>query len=116
MDTSAVNRIKKEMRKERKRRKRPKLHKRLWLWFEDHMTPVIVTFSILTVLVFSVVTMVCAALGMNVWSDTLIEYVFKFFGFEMLALSGIKISKHIGSAFGRAEGKIDGTEPMEDEE
>ena len=43
-----------------------------------------------------------------VLSDTLTEWVFKFFGLEMLALSGIKVSKHIGSAFGKLEEAIDG--------
>jgi hypothetical protein len=49
-------------------------------------------------------------------SDTLTEWVFKFFGLEMLALSGIKVSKHIGSAFGKLEEAVDGALLDEDEE
>jgi hypothetical protein len=40
--------------------------------------------------------------------STLTEWVFKFFGLEMLGLSGIKISKNVGSAFGKVEEAIDG--------
>ena len=65
---------------------------------------------------------VCRAL-MRAWSingvmlsDTLTEWVFKFFGLEMLALSGIKVSKHIGSAFGKLEEAVDGALLDEDEE
>lgn len=89
--------------------------KKIWKWFEDHMTPAIVTFSIVIILVFTIITMVMEAHEIVI-SDTLIEWVYKFFGLEMLALSGIKVSKHVGSAFGRAEETIDGTEPSEDDE
>ena len=84
-------------------------------WFEDHMTPVIVVFSISTVVIFTVADMIMAAHSINL-SDTLIEWVYKFFGLEMLALSGIKISKHVGSAFGKVESKVDGQEDYNNEE
>lgn len=97
----------------RKRRRKRKL-KRIWTFFDDHMSQCIVVFAILTVLIFSILNIVLSLSGIEL-SSTLIEYFFKFFGFEMLALSGIKISKHIGSAFGRAEEAIDGTEPVDSE-
>lgn len=92
-----------------------KKRRKLWSLFEEHMTPVIVTFAICTVLVFSVVVIVIQLHGIEI-SSTLIEHFYKFFGFEMLALSGIKISKHVGSAFGRAEEAIDGSAPLDEEE
>ena len=87
--------------------------KKRWKWFKENITPCIVTFSILTCLLFTVFNMIFATKGVTI-SDTLVEWVFKFFGLELLALSGIKVSKHIGSAFGKLESKIDGTEGDED--
>lgn len=78
------------------------------------MTPCIVVFSIFVVLLFTIVDIVLQINGVTL-SDTLIEWVYKFFGLELLALSGIKVSKHIGSAFGRMEEVIDGTEAYEEE-
>jgi hypothetical protein len=87
----------------------------MWKFFVKHMTPCIVVFSIITVLVFTILSIVLSINGV-VLSDTLTEWVFKFFGLEMLALSGIKVSKHIGSAFGKLEEAVDGVvsddEPM----
>ena len=79
------------------------------------MTPCIVVFSISTVLVFTVIDILLSMNGVMI-SDTLIEWVYKFFGLEMLGLSGIKISKHIGSAFGKIEEAIDGSEDDEEAE
>lgn len=87
----------------RKRKKKLKV----WAWFEKHMTPVVVVFSISTVLIFTTIDIILAANQIMI-SDVLTEWVYKFFGLEMLALSGIKISKHVGSAFGKVEEKIDG--------
>lgn len=88
--------------------------RKLWGKFEKHMTPIIVVFAITTVLIFTIISILLSVDGIAI-SDTLTEWVFKFFGLEMLALSGIKISKHVGSAFGRTEEKIDGTEGGEEE-
>lgn len=88
--------------------------KKKWRWFEKHMTPCIVAFSITTIIFFTIVDIVLQINGVTL-SDTLIEWVYKFFGLELLALSGIKVSKHIGSAFGRMEAAIDGTEAYEEE-
>ncbi len=83
--------------------------------FKGHMSQIIVTFSIFTVVLFTVVDIYLEIKDVHL-SDTLIEWVYKFFGLEMLALSGIKVSKHIGSAFGRTEEAIDGSEPLEESE
>ena len=91
------------------------MKKNKWKWFEDHMTNVIVVFSIVTVLIFTIVDILLVAYGINI-QDTLIEWVYKFFGLEMLGLSGIKISKHIGSAFGKIEDAIDGVIYDEEED
>ncbi len=88
--------------------------KKIWKFFNDYMTPCIVVFAIFTIMVFSIVEIVLQVNGVEI-SSTLIEYFYKFFGFEMLALSGIKISKHIGSAFGRAEEAVDGAPEYEEE-
>ena len=86
--------------------------KHMWKFFDDYTSECIVAFAISTVLLFSIVVIVLAVLGIEL-SSIFIEYFFKFFGFEMLALSGIKISKTIGSAFGRAEEAVDGTPDYE---
>lgn len=83
--------------------------------FKGHMSQIIVTFSIFTVVLFTIVDIYLEIKDVHL-SDTLIEWVYKFFGLEMLALSGIKVSKHIGSAFGRTEEAIDGSEPLEESE
>lgn len=79
------------------------------------MTPIIVVFSIAIVLIFTIVDMVLEVNGVTL-SDALIEWVYKFFGLELLALSGIKISKHVGSAFGKLDDAIDGVQDFIDEE
>lgn len=86
----------------------------MWKFFLKHMTPCIVVFSIVTVLVYTVLSIVLTVNGVLL-SDTLTEWVFKFFGLEMLALSGIKVSKHIGSAFGKLEEAVDGAVFEDDE-
>ena len=91
-----------------------KWFKKQWRWFEKHMTPCIVVFSITTIVLFTIIDISLQINGVTL-SDTLIEWVYKFFGLELLALSGIKVSKHIGSAFGRMEEAIDGTEAYEEE-
>ena len=98
----------------RKRRWRRRIRK-IWKFFDNNTSQCIVVFAISTVMIFSIVVIVFALLGVEI-SSTLIEYFFKFFGFEMLALSGIKISKHIGSAFGRLEEAVDGSPADEEEE
>lgn len=105
-----MNRSKKSLRRARRKRRMRKI----WNFFDKYTSQCIVVFAIMTVLVFSIVSIVLALSGVEL-SSTFTEYFFKFFGFEMLALSGIKISKHIGSAFGRAEEAIDGTVVEEDE-
>ena len=102
---------KKTLRKRRRRR----LIRKVWKFFDENTSQCIVVFAISTVMVFNIVVIVFALLGIEI-SSTLIEYFFKFFGFEMLALSGIKISKHIGSAFGKAEEAVDGSPADEEEE
>lgn len=88
--------------------------RQIWSKLEEHMTPIIVVFSIAVVLVFTVVDMLLEIHGVTL-SDTLIEWVYKFFGLEMLALSGIKISKHVGSAFGKLDDAIDGVQDFMEE-
>lgn len=97
-----------------KKKRKKNFIKKLWAKFEEHMSQIIVAFSFGVVLLFTVVVIVIATAGVEI-SSTLIEYFYKFFGFEMLALSGIKISKHIGSAFGKVEEKIDGIICEEDD-
>lgn len=99
----------------KKCRKKNRIIKKAWKFFEENTSPIIVAFSFIIVLVFSIIVILLALKGIEL-SSTLIEYFYKFFGFELLALSGIKISKHIGSAFGRIEEVIDGSEPVEDGE
>ena len=79
------------------------------------MTNVIVVFSISTVLIFTILDIILLAYGIEI-QDTLIEWVYKFFGLEMLALSGIKVSKHIGNAFGKLEDTINGYSYEEEED
>lgn len=105
-----VNKSKKSLRRARRRRRM----KKVWNFFDKYTSQCIVVFAIGTVLIFSITSIVLALLGTEL-SSTFTEYFFKFFGFEMLALSGIKISKHIGSAFGKAEEAIDGVVVDEEE-
>lgn len=77
------------------------------------MSPCIVCFSIVVVLLFTALDIQLEKNSVHL-SDTLIEWVYKFFGLEMLALSGIKVSKHIGSAFGRLSDAVDGFTADED--
>lgn len=94
---------------------RTKIKRKIYKIFKGHMSQIIVTFSIFTVVLFTIVDIYLEIKDVHL-SDTLIEWVYKFFGLEMLALSGIKVSKHIGSAFGRTEEAIDGSEPLEESE
>lgn len=100
---------KKALKKARRRR----IIKKLWKFYDAHTSEVIVFYAISTISLFSVLDIILALNGVQL-SPTFEEYFFKFFGFEMLALSGIKISKHIGSAFGKAEEAIDGMVPEDD--
>ena len=104
---------KKKVKALRRARRRRRI-KRVWKFFNDYTSECIVSFAITTVLVFSVVTIILAFIGIEL-SSTFVEYFFKFFGFEMLALSGIKISKTIGSAFGKAEEAVDGSQSFEED-
>ena len=97
--------------KKLKKKKKRKIKK----MFKGHMSHIIVTFSIATVITFTVVDIYLEIKDIHL-SDTLIEWVYKFFGLELLALSGIKVSKHIGSAFGRMDEAVDGSEPLEESE
>jgi len=81
--------------------------RKVWRIFLEHTTELIVCFSFSICLLFTIIVMAMSVHGIET-NDTLIEWVFKFFGLELLALSGIKISKHIGSAFGRIEDAVDG--------
>ena len=81
--------------------------KKVWKFFEDHMSPIIVVLAFLLVILYTVTNIIIQVKGVSL-SDTLTEWVFKFFGLELIALSGIKVSKHIGSAFGRYDDAIDG--------
>ncbi len=94
-------------------RQRKRKHK-VWKFFRANTTEVIVVFAFSICLTFTVTIIYLETKGVSV-DSTLIEWVFKFFGLELLALSGIKISKHVGSAFGRAEEKVDGTESYKEE-
>lgn len=76
--------------------------RKIWEFFEEHMTPIVVVISFGIVLVFTIVVLLLNEVGVTV-SDTLIEYFYKFFGFEMISLATIKISKHIGNAFGSTD-------------
>lgn len=88
---------------------------KLWKAFKKHTTEIIVIVSFTLVLIFSIVVLLFNRNSLEV-SDTLIEWFYKFFGLELLALSGIKISKHVGSAFGKLEDMVDGMVDDEDEE
>ena len=89
--------------------------KKLWKIFKAHTSEFVVAFSLIITLAFTVVCIILSTYSIVV-SDVLVEWVFKFYGLELLALSGIKISKRIGSAFGKAEEAIDGQLTEEDEE
>jgi hypothetical protein len=67
----------------------------------------VVILSYIFVTIYVIVNIVLSTKGTNL-DPTLTEWVFKFFGLEMLGLSGIKISKNVGSAFGKVEEAIDG--------
>lgn len=88
--------------------------KKLWKIFKAHTSEFVVAFSLFITLGFTITCIILSVYSLSV-SDVLIEWVFKFYGLELLALSGIKISKRIGSAFGKAEEAIDGTLTEEDE-
>ena len=92
-----------------------KIKRKIKKLFKGHMSHIIVTLSIATVITFTVVDIYLEIKDIHL-SDTLIEWVYKFFGLELLALSGIKVSKHIGSAFGRMDEAVDGSEPLEESE
>ncbi len=87
----------------------------MWDKFLEYTTEVIVCFSFAICLIFTVAVMVLSVYGVDT-NETLVEWVFKFFGLELVALSGIKISKHVGSAFGKHEEMLDGYCDEEDEE
>lgn len=101
---------KKAARKQRFRRR----VKKIWKFFDENTSTCVVAFAITTVMIFTIVDIVLSANGVTI-STTIEEYFYKFFGFEMLALSGIRISKHIGSAFGKAEEAIDGVTVEEED-
>ena len=67
----------------------------------------VVIFSFIFVTIYVIVNIILSTKGTTL-DPTLTEWVFKFFGLEMLGLSGIKISKNVGSAFGKVEEAIDG--------
>jgi len=81
--------------------------KRLWEFFKKYTTECIVVFSFTIVLAFTVIVMLLSCKYIVI-PDILIEWFYKFFGLELLALSGIKVSKHVGSAFGKIEEAVDG--------
>lgn len=67
---------------------------------------IVVIISFVIVLLYTVTVLALEANAVAV-SDILTEWVFKFFGMEMIALSGITISRKIGTAFGRYEDDIE---------
>ena len=75
----------------------------------------VVIFSFVFVTIYVVTNIILSIRGVTL-DSTLTEWVFKFFGLEMLGLSGIKISKNVGSAFGKVEEAIDGMIIDENEE
>ena len=76
---------------------------------------IVVVFSLIFTTAY-VVTNIVLSYYEKPLDPTLTEWVFKFYGLEMLGLSGIKISKNIGSAFGKVEQAIDGMISDEDVE
>ena len=89
--------------------------RRAWMFFKKYTTECIVVFSFTIVLVFTVIVMLLSCKYIAI-PDILIEWFYKFFGLELLALSGIKVSKHVGSAFGKIEEAVDGVVYDADEE
>lgn len=89
--------------------------KKLWKFFNDYTSLVVVAISYFLVMIYVVVAIVLSYKGISL-QDTLTEWVFKFFGLELIAISGIKISKHIGSAFGKIEEDISDTEAFNGED
>lgn len=79
--------------------------KKIWKFLDENTSTVIVMLSFFIVLLFTIGYMVLAADGIIV-SDILVENFYKFFGYELIALSGIKIAKHI-------RGGADDTEPLD---
>jgi len=86
-----LNRSRKQNRKNRRTR--------IWKFFDKYTSQIIVCFSFALALVFVITVLIFSANSLVV-PDTLIEWFFKFFGLELISLSGIKVSKHIGKAFG----------------
>ncbi len=68
---------------------------------------IVVAFSLIFTTAYVITNIIMSYKGTPL-DSTLTEWVFKFYGLEMLGLSGIKISKNISSAFGKVEEKIDG--------
>lgn len=67
----------------------------IWKTFSANTSRIIVLFSIITVLIFtSVCIFIQYKTNMDV-SSTLIDNFYQFFGYEMLILGGIKVSKNI---------------------
>jgi len=78
----------------------------LWSFFKTHTSEVLVIVAFAITIIFTIVDIILACHDVSL-SDTLIEWVFKFFGMELIALSGIKISKHVGEFFGNRNGSDD---------
>ena len=87
--------------------KRNRIARKAWTFFKKYTTECIVVFSFTIVLTFTVIVMILSCKYIAI-PDILIEWFYKFFGLELLALSGIKVSKHVGSAFGKIDEAVDG--------
>ena len=68
--------------------------KKMWDFFDKYTSTVMVLSAFLLCVIYTVVCLYMMHNGEMV-SDTLTEWVFKFFGLELISLAGIKVSKHL---------------------
>ena len=74
---------------------------------EKNKSMKVVVFAFVFTTIYVVINIIMTRLGYPL-DSTLTEWVFKFYGLELIALSGIKVSKNVGSAFGKLEDAING--------
>ena len=70
--------------------------KKIWNFFDKYTSTILVVIAFLLCIIYTSISLIMLSKGVVI-SDTLTEWVFKFFGIELIALSGIKISKYMSN-------------------
>lgn len=73
--------------------------KKFCKWFDRYMSQIIVAFSIIMIILFTVICMIIQYKTSVEVSSMLIEKFYDFFGYELFIIGGIKVSKNIKEIF-----------------